>query len=114
FLVRYPRMIQASTRIDQMVLNLDIPATFLDLAGAAVPDHMQGRSIVALMQGNTDDWRTSFLYEWISGTQNKRPPVLAVRTDRFKYMYYPEWPDDGELYDLQADPDEIHNLFNDP
>jgi len=50
-------------RVEQMVLNIDIAPTILELAGVDVPLQMQGRSLAPLMAGRKVKWRTDWLYE---------------------------------------------------
>jgi arylsulfatase A-like enzyme len=114
-LVRYPRMIRPGTTADPMVLNLDIAPTFLELAGIAVPQWMQGRSMVPLLKGGTPPaWRKDWLYEYYEypGPHRVRKN-RGVRTERYKLIHYYEVPEEFELYDLQEDPGELHNLYGD-
>ncbi len=101
--------------VDELVLNIDVAPTIEELAGAAVPDTVQGRSLKPLLAGQKPAWRESFLYEyfqeaWIPGI----PMMQGIRTRDFKYVRYPELDDIGELYDLKKDPREMHNLFEEP
>lgn len=66
-LVRYPRLFGEGKVVDEMVLNLDLAPTLLDLAGMPVPPEMQGRSWKALAAGQKlADWRQSFLAEYFN------------------------------------------------
>lgn len=115
-LVRYPRMIRAGTDSSRMVLNLDIAPTFLELAGVNVPKHMQGRSMAPFFLGNEpQSWRKDWLYEYYEypGPHSVRKN-RGVRTERYKLIHYYEAPEEFELYDLQQDPGELHNLYGDP
>jgi hypothetical protein len=94
-----------------MALNIDLAPTILDIAGVQPPKHMQGRSLRPVLEGRAADWRQSWLYEyfqeaWLPGV----PTMLAVRTQQFKYVTYPDLQDLDELYDLQNDPMEMKNL----
>ena len=102
--------------IDQMVLNIDLAPTFLDLAGVKISDTMQGRSWRPLLEGNatTANWRTSYFYEYFFERSYAIPTVLAVRTDKAKLIKYPGHDDWTELFDLAADPYETKNLVSDP
>ena len=114
-LVRYPRLARAGTSANQMVTNLDIAPTFLELAGVPVPSHMQGLSMVPLLKGETPSrWRKDWLYEYYEfpGSHNVAKH-RGVRTDRYKYIHYYEAPEEFELYDLQNDPGELRNLYGD-
>jgi arylsulfatase A-like enzyme len=121
FVVRYPREIAPRTSLDEIVLNIDFAELFLDYAGATVPGDMQGRSFRANLAGRTpNDWRDGMYYHYWTH-QKERPSHYGIRTDRYKLIYYyglvrmghaPEacW----ELYDLQTDPRELTNRYDNP
>ena len=116
-LVRYPKAIKSGTVRDEFALNIDLAPTLLELAGAAVPDTMQGRSLVPLLKGKRPAWRDSFLIEYYS--DKVFPRVLrmgykAVRNQRWKYIHYLELEGMDELYDLKTDPYEMKNLIHQP
>jgi arylsulfatase A-like enzyme len=114
-IVRWPGVVQPGSENDDIVSNLDFAETFLDMAGAEVPQDMQGHSLVPLLKGNTSsDWRKSFYYHYY-----EFPAVHSVRrhygvaTDRYKLIHFyklNEW----ELYDLAEDPNEMKSVYNDP
>jgi arylsulfatase A-like enzyme len=117
FVLRYPRRIAAGTRCNELVLCQDIAPTLLALAGDRPGAHIQGRSLLPLFAGARKRWRRSFLVEywaesalpWLVGMSYK-----AVRTDRHKYIRWINRSRDGELdelYDLERDPFEIHNVI---
>ncbi len=114
-LVRYPRLVGPGTLCDDMVLNIDIAPTFLELAAVPVPTTMQGKSWQPLLAGRKVAWRQSFLAEYFYergfvGT----PTLVAVRTADAKLIKYPGHDDWTELFDLANDPYEIKNLARDP
>ena len=117
-LARWPGVIQAGSENRDLVSNVDLTETFLELAGVGVPDDMQGRSLVPLFKGMTpSDWRTSFYYRYYEGPPMQAPHNVArhegVRTDRYKLIHYymdNEW----ELFDLEKDPREMHSFYGDP
>jgi arylsulfatase A-like enzyme len=115
FLVRWPGVIKPQTRSDAMALNVDFAPTLLDAAGMPVPAEMQGRSLVPVFGGRTPpDWRTSMYYRYYHdpGHHNTRAHY-GVRTRTHKLIYY--WKkDQWELFDLQNDPSELHNLYGLP
>lgn len=117
FLLRYPNVVRPGAR-DELVLNLDVASTILDACGLQPGWSQHGRSLLSLLQAEPggSDWRGSFLY------QNYRDPaypvvtfdVLAVRTVRHKYVENngnAEW---AQLFDLETDPGEMHNLAREP
>lgn len=99
--------------IDAPVLNLDLPSTFLDLAGAPVPAHYQGRSLRPMLTDSVPaDWRTETFHEHFA-VRNRIPAYEGLRTARFKYARYFDHSHEF-LHDLQNDPDELKNLATDP
>ena len=116
-LVRYPGLIKADTKLDEIVLNIDIAPTLLALAGVPVPDNMQGHSLVPLLKGKKNEWRRSFLIEYYSDRVFPRIVKMgyqAVRTERWKHIRYLELDGMDELYDLKVDPYETRNLISQP
>ncbi|SMO73464.1 sulfatase family protein [Fodinibius sediminis] len=113
-----PGYIEAGSTIDQNVLNIDIAPTFLDLASGSMPEGhtVDGRSFLPLLGGeDIDDWRSSFVYQYFwEHAFPHTPTTYAIREDRYKYIYYHGVWDKNELYDLQNDPKEMHNLIDVP
>jgi N-acetylglucosamine-6-sulfatase len=120
-LMRYPEAIRDPKVIDEMVLNIDVAPSVLDLAGVEhVRPAMQGRSTRPLLDGKRDGWRKSWYYQYDFEKEFPYTPnVRAVRTRDWKYIHYPNGagqPDTelAELYHLAADPKEQRNLIADP
>ena len=126
--MRYPRAIAPGSHNADMVLNVDFAPTLLELAGVGADEVMQGRSFRPLLQGaRPPDWRNSMYYRyWMHKTHHNVYAHYGIRTMRHKLIYYyadalgqtgsvderhePEW----ELFDLQEDPAELHNLIDRP
>lgn len=115
-LIQYPGHIPAGTVVSQMVQNIDYAPTFLDYAGVAVPQAIQGRSLRAVAEGKTvRDWRTSLYYHYYEFPAfHSVRPHYGVRTDRYKLMRFYGDIDTWEFYDLKADPQEMRNAIADP
>ena len=115
-LVRYPRKIKAGAVSEEIVLNLDFGETFLDYAGIKAPADMQGESIKPLLGGKTPrDWREAMYYhyyEYPAVHQVKRH--YGIRTKRYKLIHFYHDIDAWELYDLEKDPIEVNNRYDDP
>jgi arylsulfatase A-like enzyme len=115
FLVRWPAAIKPGTASEAMALNVDFAPTFLDAAGLPPAADMQGRSLLPVLRGRTPaDWRTTMYYRYYHdpGDHNTRAHY-GVRTQTHKLIYY--WKkDQWELFDLAADPQEMHNLYGQP
>ena len=126
--MRYPRRIESGSVSADMVLNVDFAPTFLELAGLEPDVSIQGRSFAPVLTGDTpSDWRQSFYYRyWMHRSHHNVFAHYGVRTHRYKLIYYyadglghsgsvgerhePEW----ELFDLQEDPAELHNIYDRP
>lgn len=104
-------------QVQELVSLIDLPPTLLDAAGLEIPPQMEGRSMLPLLRGERSDWPEEVFIQ-ISEAQVGR----AVRTRRWKYCV--DAPDgkggrdpgadryvEQFLYDLQADPYELHNLI---
>jgi N-acetylglucosamine-6-sulfatase len=117
-LIRYPPVAAPGSRIRGLSLSVDIAPTVLDIGRAEIGDHIQGRSLLPLLRGDTAGWRESILIEFYT-YENPRPWLMdmdyrAVRTDRFKLIHWMQHPNERELYDLTQDPYEMRNLIDDP
>ena len=101
---------------EEMVLNIDLAPTILELAGLDVPASHQGRSLVPLLEGRDGGaaWREDFLYEHLFD-HAQIPKSRGVRGRRWVYVsYFEQEPVHEELYDLLADPLQAHDRAADP
>lgn len=101
--------------LDEMALNIDVPATMLELAGVSIPTQYQGRSLVPLLQRQRlPDWRNDFFCEHLMNNP-AIPKWEGVRTVRHVYArYFEQEPVYEYVHDLTTDPDQLHNLVDDP
>jgi arylsulfatase A-like enzyme len=116
-LARFPPLVKPGSTLDDIVLNIDLAPTLLELGKSPIPLAMQGRSWLRLLKGDRTEWRDSFLIEYFSDKVFPRMASLgykAVRAGHWKYIHYTEQQGMDELYDLAADPYELHNLIGDP
>ncbi len=101
--------------VEELALNIDLAPTILEAAALPLPEAFGGRSLLALAQGERVDWRKDFLYEYFwERPLPQTPTVLGIRTERYKYLHYHGIWDTDELYDIIADPKEMHNLIDQP
>ena len=120
FVVRYPREIEPGTTNDDIILNTDFAAAFLDYAGLETPREMQSHSFRANLRGETPAaWRTSFYYRYFMHLQGGHHVTAhyGVRTERYKLIFYYEeepGPQEWELFDLEQDPMEMCSVYDDP
>jgi len=108
-IMRLPGTIDPGTVSDDLVQNLDFAPTFLKLAGAAVPDSLQG---ISILDGQKRSAIYYHYYEYPGVHAVKRH--YGIRTDRYKLIHFYQDIDEWELFDLVNDPAEMNNLYDNP
>jgi N-acetylglucosamine-6-sulfatase len=118
FLVRYPGLIRDPRVVNEMMLNIDMAPSLLDICGLEPLANVHGRSWKNVVQGASQGWRKSWSYEYNFEREFPYTPnVRGVRTDDWKYIHYPNGDgqpetEKAELYNLKADPQETNNLID--
>lgn len=111
FAVRYDRGIWSPRESDQLVANIDIPATIYDLADVAPPYQLDGKSLVPIF--NVDlQHRPALLFEGFSDERidgSMKRPFVGVFDGRFTLII--NKGDIPELYDEQNDPYQMKNIW---
>ncbi|MEJ7779754.1 MAG: sulfatase [Daejeonella sp.] len=115
-IARAPAMIKAGSKIKEMVLNVDIGPSVLEMAGVKKPGQMQGTSFLPLLNGKQPaNWRKEIFYEYYwENAFPQTPTQYAVRTDQYKFIRSQGVWDINQLYDIQKDPYEVNNLIRKP
>ena len=112
-MVRYPGKIKPGMKVNKFVMNLDFAPTLLDFAGVRIPGDMQGASMKNLLAGkNAGNWRDKMYYHYYE-TGYGLTAHYGIQTSRYKLIHFYDPLDSWELYDLQEDPDEVQNLYDD-
>ena len=110
--IRWPGQVEAGSRTDKLVMNMDLVPTVLEAAQAQQPSPMDGTSLLSLCQELTQvSWRDDLMLQH-HGHYNESHFQRQLRYDRYKYVAHLD--DLDELYDLTTDPYELNNLVNDP
>jgi arylsulfatase A-like enzyme len=80
-LLRYPGKVRPGATSEEMVLNLDMAPTLLQMAGLPIPGEMQGKSMLPLAEGERIPWREDWLYEYYQypGFENVRRVAAYAR-----------------------------------
>jgi hypothetical protein len=116
--VSAPGLLPEGTTNEALVRNLDLAPTFLELAGVEPPGQFEGKSFLPVASGalSEQEWgEPDFIYEYYwEWTFPMTPTTFAIRRGPYKYIQYHGIWDIEELYDVDTDPDETHNLINDP
>ena len=115
-LMQYPKKIKKGTTVDALTQNLDFAPTFLDFAGAEIPEDMQGKSMKPLLTGNADqNFREAIYYHYYDFPAfHMVKRHYGIRTARYKLMHFYDDIDTWEMYDLKEDPSEEKNLYDHP
>lgn len=105
--VKYPPVIPAGAVSEALVSNVDFAPTILDAAETKFKGRVDGQSLLKLFHKETNSWRTIVQAE----TNGHLTPWLGrMGTDgRYKFVY--NKGDINELYDLERNPWELHNLI---
>ncbi len=113
-LMRYPGQIIPGSNTEELVQNLDLAPTILELAGVDVPDQMQGNSMLPLLSGDKpDSWRKALYYHFYESGWGVAKHE-GIRTERYKLIRFYGQEEFWELFDLETDPKELHNLYDEP
>lgn len=111
--MRWKGKISPDTKVTGLTQNIDFAPTFLDMCNIDIPDDMQGVSFKRLVEdGETpEDWRKSLYYHYYEfpGFHSVRAHY-GVKGLRYKLLHFYK-DDKWELYDLETDPEEMHNLY---
>jgi len=112
FVIRYPGVTKPGTTIPQLMVNIDWAPTILDMAGVPAPAEMQGASFLHLLKGDTKSWRKAAYYHYYEFPQPHHVyPHFGIRTEKYTLVRFYDQTNTWELYDLQKDPQEMHNLY---
>ncbi len=114
-LVRMPGQAKARD-IDLFVQNIDYAPTILEMAGLPIPDDIQGDSFLPLLKGERPKgWRKSLYYHFYEyPAEHSVRRHYGVRTERYSLMHFYYDIDEWELFDLEKDPAQLHNLYGTP
>ncbi|MFT4031936.1 MAG: sulfatase [Siphonobacter sp.] len=112
FVIRYPGVIKPGTKVNQLVSNIDWAPTVLDITGTSIPKDIQGESFLPLLKAQKPAWRDAAYYHYYEFPQPHHVyPHFGVRTDRYTLVHFYGDINTWELFDLQKDPQQLHNLY---
>lgn len=132
-MIKLPKGAQGGKRLDAFVESVDVMPTILDYLGISIPEKVQGKSLKAYMSGRCRGHKEVVYGQYYCGSL-QNTSALMVRDAKWKLTSYPEGNalegfllNDhplkmtdmfdqgsvlGELYDMEADPNELENLFD--
>jgi N-acetylglucosamine-6-sulfatase len=112
FIVRAPGVIKdPGRRADQMILNIDLAPSLLEMVGLPSPDGMEGESFVPVLKSRSFPGRRAWLYEYFADFPFRVPTAHAVRTERYIYIEF-EGRRGRELYDIENDPNQLKDMIH--
>jgi arylsulfatase A-like enzyme len=116
FMVKYPERIKAGSVNEDIITNIDFAPTLLELAGISTTQKMQGTSFVPVLDGNTPkDWQDAMYYHYYEFPfWHHVQPHYGVRTQKYTLAHFYYNIDVWELYDLEKDPNQVNNIYNNP
>jgi len=127
--VSCPSRFRSGVKVSSVVSTLDVPATILAMSGCVypedpwalasacegLPEALPGRNLEPVLSGATDRVRDRVLVEydedWTGSTTRAR--LRSLVTERYKLNYY-AGENHGEIFDLESDPEERDDLWNNP
>jgi N-acetylglucosamine-6-sulfatase len=116
FVVRWPGKIKPGSVSNAIIQNIDYGPTFLELAGAEIPESMQGKSLVPIFKAagkKPKGWRDSIYYRYSGERTHNVAAHDGVRTANHKIFWVPKTKE-YQLFDMKKDPQEMKSVHNDP
>ena len=98
--------IKGGRRLPEVVSLVDLCATICDIAGDECDLPLDGDSLLPLLTGEPADWKDEAFCEYLAHGSDR--PMAMLRRGRYKLNY--SWQEPVELYDIEADPGEFHDL----
>ena len=115
-IIRYPKMVKPNTETQDIVTNVDFAPTLLDLAGIKFSEKVQGKSFKpVLLNATPKKWKQAAYYHYYEFPYwHHVQPHYGIRTQRYTLAHFYYSIDVWELYDLEKDPMQMNNVYNDP
>ena len=107
--ITWPGHLPTEGKINEVVSLVDLIATVVDVAGASPVAPLDGESLLPLMRGEAESWKDEAFSEYLA--HGVARPMGMLRRGKYKFNY--SLGDSPELYNLEEDADEFHNLAAD-
>lgn len=116
FIVKYPKKIKAGSINDDIITNIDFAPTLIELADIKMTQKVQGESFKPILFGNTPkNWEQAMYYHYYEFPfWHHVQPHYGIRTQKYTLAHFYYNIDVWELYDLEKDPNQMHNIIADP
>ena len=114
-IIKGPGGFSGGKTVSQIVANIDVAPTLLDVASVSIPSEMDGQSFLPVVRNKNAQWRDFLLYEYFWERNYPQTPTMhAIFNDKIEYTRYDGIWDIDELYNLEVDPMEKNNLIHHP
>ncbi|WP_438988984.1 sulfatase family protein [Polaribacter sp.] len=116
FIVKYPKKIKAGSVNDDIITNIDFAPTLIELADIKMTQKVQGESFKPILFGNTPrNWEQAMYYHYYEFPfWHHVQPHYGIRTQKYTLAHFYYNIDVWELYDLEKDPNQMHNIIAAP
>jgi arylsulfatase len=117
-IISWPKFFKKGLKSTALVELIDVAPTILEAAELPIPSRMQGKSLAGICKGLVAaDYHRDFVfteyYNTLAFHRDPTPYLTMIRDHQYKIVVY-HGIADGELYDLENDPQEFDNLWNHP
>lgn len=99
--------VRPGKRVDEMVYQHSMYATTCDLAGVQIPEHVEFPSLAPMLRAEKPQPVNDAMFGWLAVIQR------SIRTKQHKLIFYPQI-NRFQVFDLEKDPWEMHDLVDDP
>lgn len=115
-IMRMPNGYERRGEITDLVQNIDYAPTFLDIAGADIPEDIQGKSMLPILksENNTMERKALYYHFYEYPAEHAVKKHYGIYDGRYKLIHFYDDIDVWELYDRATDPKEMTNLYNNP
>ena len=112
-LIRWPGVVKPGTVNDKLISNIDTYPSLLGMLGIPLPDDAacEGLDFSPMLRGENVDWRDALFAEYTPDQLSEMEFIRMVRTEKWKLIRTYLNGGGNKLYDLENDPDEMHNLY---
>lgn len=110
-LMRYSGHIKPGSIDSNLVMNLDVGPSLLQAAGVPIPNDMQGKSFLSLVENKKAAGRKAMYYHYYENGEHAVSPHFGISTGRYKLIRFYKRVNSWELYDMKTDKQEMNNLY---
>ena len=113
-MIRWPKVIKPGSTSNELVMNIDLAQTLLEVAGLPIPAEMQGQTMLPVLRGEQPASPRKYVYYQYYESEGEHAVAkhVGIRSDTYKLIHFYE-NHEWELFDLKKDPSEMNNVYGD-